>query len=91
MDCVCLSSHVSAWAVARCLAGVDEFYFTIANDDSVLWTMELIQTVRKDGTELFRASVLVVLVSTAGKPLRLPAVSVEAFGVGPTSALDFLQ
>lgn len=44
-------------------------------------TMELIQTVKKDGADLFRASVLVVLVSTAGKPLRLPPAILEAFGV----------
>ncbi len=43
-------------------------------------TMELIQTVRKDGADLFRASVLVVLVSTQGKPRRLPAAILEAFG-----------
>ncbi len=44
-------------------------------------TLELEQTVRKDGAELFKASVLVVLVSTAGKPLRLPKPILAAFGV----------
>lgn len=44
-------------------------------------TLELKQTVRRVGTELFRASVLVVLVSTRGKPLRLPKPILAAFGV----------
>lgn len=44
-------------------------------------TLELEQTVRKDGAVLFKASVLVVLVSTAGKPLRLPKPILTAFGV----------
>ena len=42
-------------------------------------TLELIQAVKKDGADLFRASVLVVLVSTAGKPLRLPPAIRGAF------------
>ncbi|MEZ5926625.1 MAG: tol-pal system-associated acyl-CoA thioesterase [Hyphomicrobiaceae bacterium] len=45
-------------------------------------TLELHQIVRKADSELFRASVLVVLVSTAGKPLRLPPGIRSAFGVG---------
>jgi acyl-CoA thioester hydrolase len=45
-------------------------------------TLELKQSVRKGTTELFRASVLVVLVSTAGKPLRLPKPILSAFGAG---------
>jgi acyl-CoA thioester hydrolase len=44
-------------------------------------TLELEQRVLKGKTDLFRASVLVVLVSTAGKPLRLPPGILEAFGV----------
>ena len=44
-------------------------------------TLELEQVVRKEGAELFKASVLVVLVSTAGKPLRLPKPILAAFGV----------
>lgn len=43
-------------------------------------TLELRQSVCKDGVELFRASVLVVLVSTAGKPLRLPKPILSTFG-----------
>jgi acyl-CoA thioester hydrolase len=44
-------------------------------------TLELKQRVTRSGTELFRASVLVVLVSTAGRPLRLPPEILSAFGL----------
>jgi acyl-CoA thioester hydrolase len=44
-------------------------------------TLELRQSVRKGATELFQASVLVVLVSTEGKPLRLPSAIIGIFGV----------
>ena len=44
-------------------------------------TLELKQKVCKAGVDLFRASVLVVLVSTAGKPMRLPPGIRENLGV----------
>jgi hypothetical protein len=42
----------------------------------------VVKAVRKEGADLFRARVLVVLVSTAGKPLRLPKPILAAFGAG---------
>jgi acyl-CoA thioester hydrolase len=41
-------------------------------------SLELVQTIRRDGTPLFETEVTVVLVSVSGKPLRLSGMVREA-------------
>lgn len=49
-------------------------------------TLTLAQEIRRDGTVLAKAEVLVVLVSAGGKPLRLPAAIKSGLGAPPTKA-----
>ncbi|MEZ5773164.1 MAG: YbgC/FadM family acyl-CoA thioesterase [Hyphomicrobiaceae bacterium] len=58
----------------------DELEIVTRVGETTAATLELVQSVHRDGVALAEAKVLVLVVTTAGRPIRLPTAIRAAFG-----------